>query len=282
MILILKPGKSPNIDNLRAVSLTSCGGKMFEHVLMARWQDYLEDNDLTTMIGFRRPLCTQAAMLQLRHLTIDRDTRDTRAVFGFDLQGAFDNVNHSAIQEQVSRVDMGKRSHEYTKSFPTGRTAALIAGDVETEAKEIGSRGTPQGSVISQLLFNLRVAHKHADVENFEHTIYADAITKWVKGGSDAQVKGFLLKAVRTVEGTLEGTGLTCSPSKSELLLYKLEDSQRKQRRDQDEIKIYTHGGSAIPRVSEIRVLGMLLNEKGNNGEQWRRSPARRPSPFGS
>lgn len=29
---------------------------------------------------------------------------------------------------------------------------------------------------------------------------------------------------------------------------------------------IYTQDGSAIPRVSDIRVLGVLLNEKGNNG----------------
>lgn len=87
-------------------------------------------------------------MLQLRHLTIDRDTRYTRTLLGFDQQAGFDNVDHLAILEHVSRLYMGKRSHEYIKSFLTRRTAVLIAGDVETKPKEVGSRGTPQGSVV--------------------------------------------------------------------------------------------------------------------------------------
>lgn len=36
-ILIPKPGKPPNIDNLRPISLTSCVGKVLEHVLNNRW-----------------------------------------------------------------------------------------------------------------------------------------------------------------------------------------------------------------------------------------------------
>lgn len=80
--------------------------------------------------------------------TIDGNTRNARAVLGLDLQGDLDNVNHSAMLKDVSSLDMGKRSHEYIKSFLTRRTAVLIAGDVETKPKEVGSRGTPQGSVV--------------------------------------------------------------------------------------------------------------------------------------
>ncbi|XP_077564428.1 high-affinity choline transporter 1-like [Haemaphysalis longicornis] len=43
-------------------------------------------------------------------------------------------------------------------------------------------------------------------------------------GGSDAQVEEVLQKAPRTVDGILEGTALRCSPSKSELVLYKRKD----------------------------------------------------------
>ncbi|XP_077564576.1 uncharacterized protein LOC144180043 [Haemaphysalis longicornis] len=103
-------------------------------------------NECWSMIGFRQHLCTQDAMIQLKHLIVDRDTRDSRAVMGLDLQGAFDNVNHSAILSQVSKLNMGKRTHEYIGSFLTGRTAEIVAGDLATDAKENGSRGTPQGS----------------------------------------------------------------------------------------------------------------------------------------
>lgn len=59
-VLIPKPGKPPNIDNLRPISLTSCMGKVFEHMLMNRWQAFLEAEGLypDTILGFRAKLST--------------------------------------------------------------------------------------------------------------------------------------------------------------------------------------------------------------------------------
>lgn len=67
-VLIPKPGKPPSIENLRPISLTSCVGKVLEHVLLNRWQRYLEESNLypDTMLGFRAKLCTQDAMLLLK------------------------------------------------------------------------------------------------------------------------------------------------------------------------------------------------------------------------
>ncbi|KAM7289848.1 hypothetical protein ISCGN_029976 [Ixodes scapularis] len=67
-ILIPKPGKSPDIENLRPISLTSCVGKLLEHILMTRWQQYLEEAELypDSLVGFRSKLGTQDAMLQLK------------------------------------------------------------------------------------------------------------------------------------------------------------------------------------------------------------------------
>ncbi|XP_077508619.1 uncharacterized protein LOC144120005 [Amblyomma americanum] len=67
-ILIPKLGKPPDTDNLRPILLTSCVDKVLEHVLLNRWQDYLEPDGLypATVIGFRQHLSTQDAMLQLK------------------------------------------------------------------------------------------------------------------------------------------------------------------------------------------------------------------------
>lgn len=45
-VLIPKPNKPPGIENLRPISLTSCVGKLLEHVLLNRWQQYLEENNI--------------------------------------------------------------------------------------------------------------------------------------------------------------------------------------------------------------------------------------------
>lgn len=44
------------------------------------------------------------------------------------------------------------------------------------------------------------VASRLAEVEDVKHTIYADNITLWVEGGSDARVEEALQRAVQTVE----------------------------------------------------------------------------------
>nr|XP_054931769.1 uncharacterized protein LOC129387075 [Dermacentor andersoni] len=108
-VLIPKPGKSSSLDNLRPISLTSCVGKVAEHVILNRLTRFIEHKELYphTMIGFR-------------------------------------------------------------------------AGDMIAEEVELGTRGTPQGSVISPTLFNLTMiglSRTLSRVEGIRHTIYADDIT---------------------------------------------------------------------------------------------------------
>ncbi|XP_037564833.1 uncharacterized protein LOC119444519 [Dermacentor silvarum] len=120
-VLIPKTGKPPNIENLRPISLTSCVGKVMEHIMRNRWNRYLEDKGLypDEMIGFREKLSTQDAMIQLQHeiLEVSAPTHDTRAVLGLDLQSAFDKVRHSAILSQASRLGLGRRSYNYIRDF---------------------------------------------------------------------------------------------------------------------------------------------------------------------
>ncbi|XP_077548763.1 uncharacterized protein LOC144162149 [Haemaphysalis longicornis] len=250
---------------------------------MNRWQDYLEREGLypATMIGFRQRLSTQDAMLQLKNAIVD-DTgisRDNKTILGLDLQSAFDKVKHSAILSQVSKLNMGERSYNYIKDFLTDRTAELRAGDIQLQDKKLGSTGTPQGSVISPLLFNLvmiGVADRLAKV-GVRHTIYADDITIWTTGGSDSQIEAKLQEAVNAIEDHLDGSGLVCSPSKSELLIIppRRGNTKNRQRREHEKIKIVTRSGQTIPEVSKIRVLGMVIEKHRRNGETVARLAAK-------
>lgn len=273
-ILIPKPGKPPDTDNLRPISLTSCMGKVLEHVLLKRWQEYLEKEDLypETIIGFRQHLSTQDAMIQLKHQIIDGNTSDNKAILGLDLQSAFDKVRHSAILCQVSKLNMGERSYKYIKDFLTDRTAELRAGDLQAQEKKLGSTGTPQGSVISPMLFNLvmiGVAERLGNIKEVRHTIYADDITLWVEGGSDAHIESTLQAAVDAIEDHLDGTGLRCSPSKSELLVYPPVKHRKPKSspRNYEAIKVKSREGNEIPRVTKIRILGMTIETHGRNGD---------------
>ncbi|XP_077554614.1 uncharacterized protein LOC144169369 [Haemaphysalis longicornis] len=136
------------------------------------------------MLGFRERLSTQDAMILLQQDILDTSilTHDNKAVLGLDLQSAFDK-----------------------------RTVEIQAGDQQLPVKELGSVGTPQGSVISPLLFNLvmiGVAERLSEIPEVRYTIYADDITLWVPGGSDGHIETTLQTAVYVIENHLANTGL--------------------------------------------------------------------------
>ncbi|XP_077561702.1 uncharacterized protein LOC144178042 [Haemaphysalis longicornis] len=245
---------------------------VLEHVLLKRWQRYLETEELypNTILGFRERLSTQDTMILLQHeiLDVTTPTRDNRAVLGLDLQSAFDKVRHSAILAQVSRLNMGRRSFAYIHDFLSERTATIHVGDLELPQKSLGSTGTPQGSVISPLLFNIvmiGVANRLAEIPQVRHTIYADDITLWVPGGCDGHIETTLQHAVDTIEQHLEGSGLVCSPQKSELLVIPPPGTPR-HRITTAAITVRTRDGTVIPRVQSLRVLGMILESNRCNG----------------
>ncbi|XP_077540075.1 uncharacterized protein LOC144152613 [Haemaphysalis longicornis] len=228
------------------------------------------------MLGFRAKLGTKDAMLLLQREVLEPPgglpKKDNRAILGLDLQSAFDKVRHSAILAQASRLGLGRRSYEYIRSFLSRRTARLEVGGAKLEERELGSVGTPQGSVISPLLFNLVMIEVARRLEELgpaiKYCIYADDVTIWATGGSDGDVEAGLQSAVDAVEAALSGTGLRCSPQKSQLLILPPPGRWRKRAAEEAErtIVVRAGDGAPIPHVSGLRVLGMFVDAHRTNG----------------
>lgn len=271
-ILLPKPNKPPGIEGLRPISLTSCVGKMLEHVLNTRWNRYLEAHNVypDSMLGFRAKLGTQDAMLLIQREVLDPPggipKNDNRAILGLDLQSAFDNVRHSAILAQVSRLGLGVRSYNYIRAFLSGRTARLEVGGTKLEEREMGSVGTPQGSVISPFLFNIVMIEVARRLEalgpGIRHCLYADDVTIWATGGSDGDIEAGLQAAVEAVESALSGTGLRCSPQKSQLLILPPPGRHKKKASQEavENIVVRTSDGVPIPHAPGLRILGMFVD----------------------
>lgn len=209
-------------------------------------------------------------MLLLKRQVIDNRTRDVRGILALDLTKAFDTVSHDFILNEISALNLGGRFFAFVESFLRGRTAVVKVGQTKSEPFALGNRGTPQGAVISPLLFNIAMhglSKRLAAVPNVGHALYADDITIWCPGGSEAAVEQALQEALDVTESFLEGTGLRLSPTKSELMLYR---PARQGVRglvplEQIPIDVYTRDGQKIPRVNSIRILGLLLDARGCN-----------------
>lgn len=270
--LIPKPGKPLALENMRPISLTSCVGKVAEHAIHHRVSEYIESRELFphNMVGFRSALSTQDVMLLIKRQIIDNNTRDTRGILALDLAKAFDNISHKFVLEAISVMGLGQRFHAYVRSFLRDRRATIRIGQIQSTEFTLGARGTPQGAVISPLLFNIAMkglSERLATVRGVNHALYADDITVWCMGGSDAGVEQALQEALDITENFLVGSGLSLSSAKSELLLYRptRQGLRNLTPLEQIPIALYTRDGQKIPRVDSIRVLGLLLESKGGN-----------------
>lgn len=225
--LIPKPKKELGIENLRPISLTSCLGKAFERVINSRVMKYLDRENLmpNTQFGFRPHTSTQDVLLWIYKDLLESPKKcQTRCILALDLKGAFDNVSHKSVLEGLSYINCGRRTFEYIRSFLTNRTATLTLGSMTSKVYKLGSKGTPQGAVLSPLLFNLALRglpEALRAVSGVEHAIYADDVTLWCRTGSDAEIEERLQEAAGIVEKYAESCGMKCAPEKSELLILK-------------------------------------------------------------
>lgn len=233
---IPKPGKSPHIDNLRPISLTSCVGKIMERIILNRLQRHLDDTGQMpeTMFGFLKHLSTQDILLQLKEEVLVPATKySPRAVLALDLKGAFDNIAHKTILKNLNATGCGSKTYAYVVDFLTNRTATLKIGDIESNPISLGSRGTPQGSVLSPLLFNialLGLPRRLDKIPNLRHALYADDITLWTGTDSLGGLQDTLQQAVETVNQYAKECGLACSPQKSELLIVRPQGGRKHQK----------------------------------------------------
>ncbi|XP_049274235.1 uncharacterized protein LOC125759460 [Rhipicephalus sanguineus] len=264
---IPKPGKPISLEHLRPISLTSCLGKLFEHVILARLQTYLDDRDLypDSMFGFRPQLSTQDVMLQLSEDVLHPSHHKlTRAILALDLTKAFDNVHHTAILDALSSLDVGPRVHAYITAFLAHRTAEISYGPLSSPSFSLGNKGTPQGSVLSPILFNITLfpfARALSTIPALSHAFYADDITLWVTTGNIGDIEATLQASVDAVTTHARAIGLSCSPTKSGLLVL----LPRGMAALSPFPLTVSVDGTPLPLVSTLRILGLFLQSNGKH-----------------
>ncbi|KAG0417574.1 hypothetical protein HPB47_005507 [Ixodes persulcatus] len=132
------------------------------------------------MVGFRADLSTQDIMLQLHHdIITPRRHYDTQAKLALDITKAFYQVSHITILQGLA-WNFGERVYNYNKDFLSKHSATLQTRDLTSSDIQISGRATPQGAVLSPLLFNLallKLPPVLAAIPGLHHSVYADDIT---------------------------------------------------------------------------------------------------------
>ncbi|KAH7973750.1 hypothetical protein HPB49_004828 [Dermacentor silvarum] len=115
----------------------------------------------------------------------------------------------------ILALDLKGATYSYIRDFLSDRKAILKVGDQATDPFLLGGRGTPQGAVLSPLLFNIALIGLPPLLDNIpgiRHGLYADDITIWSSTGSIGAMESHLQEAADVVSDYAKPCGLSCAP----------------------------------------------------------------------
>uniref|UniRef100_A0A131Z5Q7 Tick transposon n=1 Tax=Rhipicephalus appendiculatus TaxID=34631 RepID=A0A131Z5Q7_RHIAP len=167
------------------------------------------------------------------------------------------------ITQDFQEIRCGEKTYNYVRSFLNNRTASIGLGHLRGDNTHIANKGTPQGSILSPLLFNIgmrKLALMLEEDTELGVAIYADDVTLWATKGSYGDRQDTLQRAVDTIEEYAKRAGMTCAPEKSEYIQIRPKNTGRT-RSPTFNLEL---NGNQIKQVSELRVLGMLIEETGS------------------
>ena len=160
VIPLPKPGKDhTKATNYRPIALTSCLCKLMEKLVNKRLMWILENEKLlsTLQCGFRRNRSTMDHLVRLESFIRNAFIRGEHmvAVF-FDLEKAFDTTWKNGILRDLHKMGLRGYLPQFIEQFLENRSFQVKVGShlSDTQTQE---EGVPQGSVLSPLLFEIKM-----------------------------------------------------------------------------------------------------------------------------
>jgi ribonuclease HI/exonuclease III len=260
VIPIAKPGANrTKPESYRPIALTAVLGKLFERLVVTRLEWFMEVNNLINPLqsGFRKQRSTIDQITRLQddiHKAIN-NKEHTLAIF-LDFSKAFDMVWKEGLLHKLRKIGIGGNMLNYINNFMSNRTIQVKVGDTLSQKYSMDN-GTPQGSVISPLLFNIMIN----DIPSPEDpatksSIFADDSSAW-RSGRDASLLGREIQShVNKVEEWSNQWGFKLSETKSTAVLF-----THTNKSASSTVKL-TINGTDIKLEKQAKFLGIIFDSR--------------------
>jgi exonuclease III len=254
VIPLLKKGDPKNKTNYRPISLLPVTSKILEAVVRKQVSKFFETNDLLPkqQHGFRPGRSTTTALISLQEKLIKSyDQGESTAMLLWDLSAAFDTLDHDIFLEKLKIYGFDQTSRNWFQSFLTGRKQAVYVGEASSSIKTM-PWGSPQGAILSPLIFTIFMADIELWVSQTQILGYADDTSSYV---SDKKMSNACRKLEEDSENILkfmEANYLIANPSKTKLMIF-----TKEKRENKITLKI---GNTSIEETKEEKLLGITIS----------------------
>lgn len=259
VVFIPKPGKSDYTlpKSFRPISLTSFLLKGLERLVERHLRDTFTRNGkvFVAQYAFQEGKSTDSALHELTTVTEKTISDKEYALATFmEIEGAFDNVSFEAIGKAMDSWEVDGISKRWISNYLPAREISYdYHGNV---TKAIAKRGSPQGGVISPLLWIMLVDEllRRLKQEDLKVIGYADDVTTICVGKFLGTLCERTQAALRVVERWCREVGLNVNPGKTELVVFT-------RNRNFQNYRAPTLFGKAIQRGTSVKYLGVTFSQ---------------------
>lgn len=254
----LKPNKDPNnYRNFRPIALFSCIRKIFEKILKNRLEWWCEHHLIfdNLQFGFRRSKSTLDALSTFVAdiYSAFHSRKMVLAVF-LDLSSAYDNVIPEILLKKMKNLQIPTRMRRCIAQLVYEKKIC-IRNHISSRNS---TRGLPQGSVLSPLLFNIYLAGlQEIGGERIKIIQYADDVIMYAADADFLELNTILTEGLAEADQWFVNMGLSISAEKSRAVIFS-------RKRNTILNNVIAYEGGTIRIVPHVKYLGMYLDRKLN------------------
>jgi ribonuclease HI len=246
--------------DFRPLSLTSFVLKTLERLMDIFIRGQAELNLCRAQHAYLKGKSTETALHEVvRTIEYTLNYKQYTMATFLDIEGAFNNVSIEAIAKALDRFNTKTIVKQWILSMLRTRTITSSMGHANI-SKQI-NRGTPQGGVISPLLWLLVVDEviNELSMQGIQVVAYADDLVILVSGICLATIREITERALKILSAWTVTKGLSINPSKTELMLFTKKTST-------PPMVLPKMNGVTIKLSKSVKFLGQIFDPKLN----WR------------
>ena len=176
------------------------------------------------------------------------------AAFSFDLQKAFDTVNHNILISKLEHYGVRGCALQWFKSYLSDRSQFVSINGSESYLLKV-TCGVPQGSVLGPILFLIYINDLPNVTERLQFYLFADDTNIYCQSDTLESLVVTVNCELKLLKKWLDTNKLSLNIDKTNYIIF---HSKSKKLPSEPLTKI---GKKHIKRVKFVKFLGLLLDE---------------------
>ncbi|MGK2862648.1 MAG: RNA-directed DNA polymerase [Chitinophagaceae bacterium] len=191
VIPIFKKGDAKLITNYRPISLLSIFNKLLEKLVYKRLDSFISKHNILYkyQFGFRKNHSTSQALIEVIDSCCKNFDANKKMIgIYFDLQKAFDTVNHDILLHKLYNYGIRGVMHDWISDYLHNRKQFTVVNGISSKS-DIVTCGVPQGSVLGPLFFLLYINDISNAVPGDKLRLFADDTNLFLSGGDYKEIE---------------------------------------------------------------------------------------------